>query len=165
MALNDHAVRSIGRTDINDVKLVDGDIVHSDVRLSFVVDGNGVKSDTVDGVALDQDDEVDFAEGDLHRVDDAEILGVQNLLVLVEETLFHEKVGPFVNLFDKWLVKKLVSALFVVFARDEVEFGEDFDETSEEFGFVEDFEGLYLNLDLVVALEFLNAHGVEDVDC
>lgn len=52
-----------------------------------------------------------------------------------------------------------------MFARDEVEFGEDFDETSEEFGFVEDFEGLYLNLDLVVALEFLNAHGVEDVDC
>jgi hypothetical protein len=94
-------VRPIGRTDINDVKLVDGDIVHSDVRLSFVVDGNGVKSDTVDRVALDQDDQVDFVEGYLHRVDDAEILGVQNLLVLVEETLFHEKFGPFVNLFDK----------------------------------------------------------------
>ena len=46
-------MRSIGRTDINDVKLVDADIVHSDVRLSFVVDGNGVKRDTVDGVALD----------------------------------------------------------------------------------------------------------------
>lgn len=52
-----------------------------------------------------------------------------------------------------------------MFARDEVEFGEDFHETSEEFGFVEDFERLNLNLDLIVTLEFLYAHGVEYVDC
>ncbi len=52
-----------------------------------------------------------------------------------------------------------------MFARDEIKFGEDFHETSEKFGFVEDFERLNLYLDLVVTLEFLNAHGVEDVDC
>ncbi len=101
MTLNDHTVRPISRTDINDENLVDVNVVNSDVRLRFVVDGNGVEGDTVDRVALDQDDQVDFAEGDLHRVDHAEVLRVQDLLVLVEETLLHQEIRPFINFLDE----------------------------------------------------------------